>query len=314
MNVVFCALAMQVGLDVRPVMVANRAEVAIDVAMLPERYFIDDLALGIKTGDRWMVFSVTPRHLYPGMLPSEEQAMAAIVTDPKTAVLMKTPVAPPDSSMEARSAKLKLSADGSLSGEVEEAFTGYRAEGYRQLLARQSPAQRQQWFRDQIVRMFPDAEVTDLKVANVEEPSKPVMVTYRMDAPDFAQVTGKRILFHPNAFHRSQAPLFSASERHYPIQFDFAWKENDQIRIELPAGYELENADNPGNVNFGDVGGYALTMAIQKSPAPELIVSRELTFGTNGYIAFPASSYPMLKKVFDEIQLRDSHALSLKGN
>jgi len=99
------------------------------------------------------------------------------------------------------------------------------------------------------------------------------------------------------------------------VEFPFAWKESDQIRIELPAGYELENAENPGNLSFGEAGGYALSMgATRKGAATELILSRELTFGAKGAIAFPASVYPTLKKIFDEIELRDTHTLSLKGN
>ena len=54
--------------------------------------------------------------------------------------------------------------------------------------------------------------------------------------------------------------------------------------------------------------------ATRKGAATELILSRELTFGAKGAIAFPASVYPTLKKIFDEIELRDTHTLSLKGN
>jgi hypothetical protein len=53
-------------------------------------------------------------------------------------------------------------------------------------------------------------------------------------------------------------------------------------------------------------------MAVQQGTAPLLAVSRELTFGSKGMILFPTSVYPTLKKVFDEIQLRDTHTLSLK--
>jgi hypothetical protein len=314
MNVLFAALASQVGLDVRPVLVANQREVAIDLTTLPERYFIDDVVLGIKIGESWKAFTVSSRYLYPGMLDSDEQGMPAIVTDPKTATLVKTPVTPADSSVESRIAKLKLSEKGSLSGEVNENYTGYRAEEYRLRLAPQSAAQREQYIHDRIVRMFPDAEVTGLKIENIDDPLQPVRISYQMDAPQFAQITGKRIFFHPNPFRRSQATTFSASERRYPVQFPFAWKETDLIHIELPAGFDLDNADNPGSFTFGDVGGYSLTMQMQKSPTTELVVTRELTFGAKGSISFPTSSYASLKKVFDEVQLRDTHTIALKEN
>lgn len=73
--------------------------------------------------------------------------------------------------------------------------------------------------------MFPDAEVTSIKLDNVDDAAKPLGTRYHLDAPRYAQVTGKRILFQPSAFRRGQASPFTASERHFPIAFPFAWKE-----------------------------------------------------------------------------------------
>src|SRR5262249_30606200 len=157
------------------------------------------------------------------------------------ATFMVTPMAPPESSVENRAATFKLTATGSLTGDIQEAYTGYRAADLRQFLAPQSAAQREQWLRDRMSRMFAGGEVEESKIENVDDPNKPLMVKYHLEAPQFAQVTGKRILFQPNAFRRSQVSPFSASERRYPVQFPFAWKEIEDIRIELPAGYELEN-------------------------------------------------------------------------
>lgn len=108
--------------------------------------------------------------------------------------------------------------------------------------------------------------------------------------------------------------MFSASDRRYPVELPFAWREADQLRIELPAGYQFDNADSPGSLSFGEVGGYTLVMKTENSPALHLVVTRELKFGANGGIAFPLSSYPTLKKIFDEVRLRDTHTLSLKAN
>jgi hypothetical protein len=316
MNVLVGAMAIQSGLDVRPVLVANRDEVAIDPKAIPERYFVDDVDIGMKSGDTWKLYNVSRKHLVPSMVPYEEEGMFAIVSDPKAALFIGVPVAPPESSIESRSAKLKLTPQGTLTGEVDEVFTGYSAEEYRIRFARQSPAQREEFLHDRLVRMFPDADITGLKIENVDDPNKPLQIAYHLEAPLFAQVTGKRILFHPNAFRRAQSTPFSASERRYPIEFPFAWKEVDMLNIELPAGFELENGDNPGSFDFGDPGAYKLTMTVAKNQGQndKVSVVREFTFGAKGNIRFSPTVYPMLKKVFDEVHLRDTHSLSLKGN
>jgi hypothetical protein len=292
-------------------MVGDREELDFN-PNLADRYFLDNIAMAVKVGDSWKVVDVSRRNLTPGMLPWNEEGVSALITDSKTPVFVKTLVSAPEASLDSRTAQLKLSIDGSLSGEVEESYTGHRAEQYRQELGRMSPAQREEWLHDRTVRMFPSAEVTSLKIENVDDPSKPVQASYHLNAPLFAQITGKRILFQPNVFRRAEAPLFPASERHKPVQFPFGWKEVDKISVTLPVGFTLENGDNPGSLDFGEPGAYALEMRISHGAIQQLTLNRELTFGNKGLLAFRAESYPTLKKIFDEVHLRDTYSLALK--
>jgi len=162
--------------------------------------------------------------------------------------------------------------------------------------------------------MFPDGEVTAIKLENVDDASKPLAARYHLEAPRFAQVTGKRILFQPSAFRRSQASPFTAAERRFPINFPYAWQEVDDVHIRLPEGFVLDNADSPGGLDFGDAGSYRLEMRVANGAEPEFLLSRVFTFGNKGILFIEAKNYPTLKKVFDTVQVRDAHAISLKGN
>jgi hypothetical protein len=197
---------------------------------------------------------------------------------------------------------------------VEESYTGHRAEGLRDELDGKTPAQREEWLRDRIVRMFPDAEVTSIQLQNVEDTTKPLIAHYHLEAPRYAQVTGKRILFQPSAFRRGQVSPFTASERRFPIQFPYAWKEIDEVHLVLPEGFALDNADSPGGLDFGDIGSYKLQMKFTKGTEAEFHLSREFTFGNKGILFIEAKNYPVLKKVFGIVQTNDAHTISLKGN
>jgi len=313
MNAAFAALAMQIGLDARPALIADHVEIEFNPKAYSDRYFLDGQAMAIKINNSWKIFDVSRKYLTPGMLPWEEEGVFALVTDSKVPMFVMTPVSSPEASKESRTAMLRLSADGKLAGTVEENYSGHRAEEYRLELAPKPAPQREEWFHDRILRMFPEAEVTSLKVLNVDDPSKNLQVSYELEAPRFAEVTGKRILFQPNAFRRAQAAPFSASERRFPVQFPFGWKETDQIHIVLPDGYSLDNAENPGTLDFGTPGSYKLEMVVKQNNA-ELVTNREFTFGNKGILMFKAENYPTLKKIFEEIQLRDTRSLSLKGN
>jgi hypothetical protein len=311
MNVVFAALAQQAGLDARPAWVANRGEILFNPKSLVDEYFLNNIDMAVKLGGAWRIFDVSAKLLPPGMISWREEGMYALIGDPKNPSFIQTPPAPPEASAELRTAQMKLTLDGSLEGDVQETYTGHRAEDDRAVLKDKSPAQREEWLRDRITRMFPEAEVTAVQIENADEPTRQFTTHYHLQAPRYAQVTGKRILFETNPFHRSQVSPFSASERRYAVEFPYAWEEFDQIHIHLPDGWVLDNPESPGNITFGDSGGYEVELIINKKDN-DLLASRKLTFGRSGAIFVPQSNYPIVKKVFDQIQLRDAHSLSLK--
>lgn len=58
--------------------------------------------------------------------------------------------------------------------------------------------------------------------------------------------------------------MFPASTRKLAIYFHYAWKEEDNIVIELPAGFALDNADKSQPVKAGDVADYNVWMGVTK--------------------------------------------------
>ena len=312
MNVVLAALAQQAGFDTRAVLLGSRDEL-IFTPQFTDRYFLRNRVVAVKLGTDWKIVDVSNRHLSPGMLPWDEQGMFALLTDPKGSSFVQTPVSPPEDSLEHRTARLKLSALGVLDGEVQESYTGQPAQPLRENIASKSPAQQEEWLHDRVVKMFPDAKVSAIRIQNADDSSKPLLLNYQLEAPQFAQVTGKRLLFQPNAFRRGQASPFSASERRFAIEFPYGWKELDEITIALPDGFSLDNAESPGGLSFGDIGSYKFTLAI-KSGTAELVANREFVFGNKGILRIDAKNYAAVKGAFDAVQVRDSHSISLKGN
>ena len=139
---------------------------------------------------------------------------------------------------------------------------------------------------------------------------KPLKVGYHVKAPEYAQRTAKRILFEPLMFQHGAAPMFSAPERRYGIEFHHAWKETDRVVVKLPAGFVVDSADNPGSMDFGKPGSYTLKMG--KTDKNEVVSIRELTFGKDGIIVFPRETYQQLKHAFDAIHDHDSHVITLR--
>jgi Domain of Unknown Function with PDB structure (DUF3857) len=312
MNTVFVGLASAAGMDARLVLLSSRLDVEFNPKTMTDSYFLDHRAAAVKIGEKWKFVDASRARITPGALPWDEEDVWALVSDAKEPFFVKTLASTPEASIDEHAGHLKLSEDGSISGDVTERYTGHRAEEYRDEIADLPAAQREDWFRDRLLHAFPGAELSDLKIENADDASQPLRVKFHLSASGFAEVAGKRVLFQPNVFRRAQPALFSESERRSVVQFPYAWKEIDRLRIDLPQGYSLDHADSPGNLQFG-TGSYSLGMVISKAATTTLVVDRDFTFGANGSLYFAPDNYPTLKKVFDEVHIRDTHSLALKA-
>ena len=106
--------------------------------------------------------------------------------------------------------------------------------------------------------------------------------------------------------------MFSANNRRYDIQMNYSWAENDDIEIQLPAGYSLESPDAPEVIK--DPQGISLNdikISITKDQKI-LVYKRNFYFGNNGLLYFPARSYTPLKGLFDAFYRGNTHQLTLK--
>jgi hypothetical protein len=314
MNVVFAGLATEAGFDARLALLGSRWEINFEPTVMADTYFLDHRAVAVKQASGWKVLDASRRRVTPGMLPSDEEGVYALITDPKEPIFIQTALAPPEASIDEHLGHLKLSADGTLSGDASTRYTGHRAEEYRAEMASLSPARREEWLRDRLGQAFPNGDFSDLKIENADDVAKPLRITFHLNAPGFAQLTGKRTLFQPNVFRRAQGTPFTESERRFMVAFPYAWKEVDRIRIDLPEGYDLESPDNPGSLRFGQLGSYNLDMVMTKGAVRSLSTIREFTFGADGNLYVDPGGYPTVKQIFDEVRARDTHSISIKAN
>jgi hypothetical protein len=220
-------------------------------------------------------------------------------------------VSAPDNSVRSRVSRFTLSADGTLEGDVKEYHTGHQAEDRRSEIFGKSDAEIEEWLKQRIMKVFPSAEIAEAQWENVSDSKLPLQFSYHVSAPGFAEGVGKRLLIQPIVFEHAAPSIFAASERHTPVHFPYAIKETDEIRIKLPAGFTFDNAQIPGSLSFGPPGGYSVRATVDKD---DLVIAREFVFGAGGTLFFDVSSYPTIKKVFDEIHSRDLFTLPLRQN
>ena len=158
------------------------------------------------------------------------------------------------------------------------------------------------------------AEVSDISIENVLDPEKPFIYKYKVHIPGYAQRTGKRLFLQPGFFEYGSNPEFSTAERKYDIFFHYPWSENDDIQIELPKDFSLDNADAPATINDPNNIGMLNTSIGIDHATNTLLYKRKFYFGNNGRVLFQARVYQPLKNLFDAFNKADTHTITLKQN
>ncbi|MGO9097060.1 MAG: DUF3857 domain-containing protein [Bryobacteraceae bacterium] len=309
LNMLFTAMVSAAGLDARMAWLSTRDDMVVN------RNFTDDYLLraydiAVKVDGKWRFYDVAQKDLPFGMLRWQEEGMEALISDPKEPVFVRTDISGPEKSASARSGVFTLGEDGTLSGDATLRYTGHSAARRRADMESRSPAQREEVIHDLVRSHFSNAEISAVKIEGLEDPEQALVYSYHVVIPSYAQRTGKRLLFQPGYFQRGEAPRFPASERKYDLHFDYAFSESDTVTIKMPAGFDLESPEAPGNINMGAPGEYLVSLGT--TPGRELIYKRRLIFGRNTYLIFPAQYYGNVKAIFDAIHQRDGNSITLR--
>jgi hypothetical protein len=220
-----------------------------------------------------------------------------------------TPLSPAEASTKRRTATLRLAADGTLEGEIRIVQTGHLAEQVRSREWDDAAADREKAFRDDMTKRLPGAELSAISIGPYDDQTQPHSVTAHVRIPGYGQKTGTRVFFQPAIFEKGVPPIFTAAERVDPINFPFAWAEEDEVTIDLPAGYSLEKPASPAPI-IGGISDYVVAMTV--AGGSRLVYKRRFSFGKSGSIYFPATMYQSIKAFFDRVQQNDAQTLLLR--
>lgn len=303
----FGAMAAAAGFEVRAAALSDRSDIFFDKSFTSS-YFLRAIDIAVKVGSEWRFFEPGTPYIPFGMIRWQQEAIAALILDPKESTFVQTPVTPPEKTVQKRTGKLKLSEDGTLEGDVRIEYTGHLAVEKKEENEDDSPSEREETLREMIKRRLSTAELSNIQIENVTDHDKPFVYSFHIRVPGYAQRTGKRLFLQPGFFQKGIGAMFPAGTRKLQVYFHYAWKEEDEIMIELPAGFALDNADKPGPVKAGDVADYNVWIG---ATAEGDALQYKRTFRFNGLL-FPQTSYSPLKQVFDMIHESDNHTIPLK--
>ena len=309
-DLLFAALANASGFDARIVLGPDRGDMFFNKS-LPNAYFVNPQNIAVNVGGTWKFFNPGFNHIPLGMLRWAEEGQQSLITDPKNPVWVMTPMSSQEKSLVKRTAKLTLTDDGTIEGDVRVEYNGHFAIDRKEEIDEESETQREETLKEEMKDQMSAAEITNIKIENVSDYTKPLVFSYHVRLPGYAQRTGKRLFLQPAFFQYGLKPLFATAARKYPVYFHFPWSEYDQVEFALPKGYALDNADAPAPFSSGAISEYKPTLSAM-SDGSALIYKRSFFFGGGGSILYPVESYPAVKNYFDTVHKQDSHTIALK--
>ena len=275
---------------------------------ITDAYFLTTWAIAVNEGEQWSFYSPASRHLPFGMLRWQEESQQALILDPDQLLFAETPLAEAERSLQKRSAQLQLDREGSLQGGCRIEYSGHQAASRREQLDDETPQEREQAVQEMVQEWFNNAEVSQIQIENLEDPSKPLTYSWQVRVPGYAQGTGKRLFLQPAFFQTGTEPRFTASQRRHRIYFNYRWSEEDHVTIDLPQGMILEGAGSPPSFSSQKLVHYSAQVTAGED-GRQLIYQRRFAFSG---LLFPVSSYSGLKQIFDDVHQRDTHTIILK--
>ncbi|HEX7829637.1 MAG TPA: DUF3857 and transglutaminase domain-containing protein, partial [Thermoanaerobaculia bacterium] len=186
--------------------------------------------------DGFLYFDPTTETIPLGLLPVYLQGNRGLLVSGDARALIELPLQSPQTSRLARSAKLTLAADGTLTGTFDEVRTGEIAASYRNALASLNNDERRNFVASALAFNLDDHALNDLVFENLDDASQDLRVTYRVTAQKYARNAGGMLLVRPRVIGRKAESIVDLAERKHDYLTDGPSQQTDDIEIVVPAG------------------------------------------------------------------------------
>ncbi len=312
-DMLFGAMANSLGYETKIAFTGSRNKMFFDPNMTNDS-FIHPAAIAVKVGEDWKFYNPGMKFLPAGMLVWYEEDVWTLLVGENNYNWVKTPLSDTDKTIAKRTGRFKLLEDGTLEGTVKVEYVGQVGLDYKMNNFDQSANQREENLKNEIKARMSTAEVSEIQMENITEPQKPLVYGFKVRVPNYAQKTGKRLFLQPGFFEYGEGAMFSTATRKYDVYFNYPWAETDDIEIELPKGFSLDNADAPGSLaDPQKISSLNIKIGVDKA-ANVITYQRKFHFGGGGNLLFPSASYQALKGLFDAFHKADTHTITLKQN
>jgi uncharacterized protein DUF3857/transglutaminase superfamily protein len=201
---------------------------------------------------RLLIFDPTDDYTPFGHLRGPLQANYGLLVAADTGELLKAPLLTPAGNGVHRSAKLSISANGTLTGDFQEMQYGDPAFEQRYALRTiNKDADRIKPIETLASHSLPTFHITKATILNPTLIDQPFGYNYSLVAEGYAKVAGDLLLVRPRVIGEESSGLLETKEpRKFPVEFSGPRLDTDTFEITMPAGYEPDDLPPPVNMDY----------------------------------------------------------------
>ncbi len=222
----------------------NHAVLAIPV---PASESGQDLSDIVETRKFGKLLFVDPTSTYTpfGYIPWYLQDNYVLVAAQQGGELVHLPLNVSTANELVRQSKLELHPDGSLSGVVDETWSGGEASDKREELLGAAGTDRAKVLENFLANFLRGFHLTGASVTNLEDVNKPLMLHYQFTADHYAKSAGELLIVRPRVLGEKSSDIAEGDPRKFPVEFEEASLQTDDFEITLPAGYTVDDVPRP---------------------------------------------------------------------
>jgi len=234
LNMLLISMIEKTGIEVFPVLISTRDHGFLRENIPASKQFNNVIGL-VYLADKPVLLDATEKLLPTGFIPERCLNGKGLAVSSKG--LRWIELKPPVKSRRVISADLTLTAAGDLTGTITGDRSGYYGLKGRQLYSKNGEAE---YAKDFIGKS--DWQVSKSEFQNVKDLGSPFKESHTVSIGDMATVSGDVIYLVPMLKWQMVENPFKLEKRQYPVDFGSPFDETFIIKINLPAGYAVDEA------------------------------------------------------------------------
>ncbi len=213
------------------------------------------LAARVKAanGKTLLIFDPTDEETPVGLIRAQLQGAWGNISNGTDSQVLHMPVLPPDFSGLNRTGSFALAADGTLTGDIQEVFTGDDATNERWFLKDNDSKEIREKLDQGIGADLPGLTFKGFEFHGASDLDKPLRLDLHFAIATYAHPAGPLLLLRPHVMgsHVYAIPeIVGGKPRLYPIELGHPGRWRDSYDVVLPAGYVVDETPNPVDIDL----------------------------------------------------------------